>query len=71
MKPSDAAATTLTDLIRELDTNNKQTDDVKFVILNPPASAMMLNILSVIALPLMLIALIYFLVLRPAMKNGP
>jgi cell division protease FtsH len=43
---------------------------VPFKRMDPPASATLLSILSVIAFPIMLIALIYFLVLRPAQMGG-
>ena len=37
----------------------------------PPSSSIMLGLLSVLAFPLMILALIYFLVLRPATLNRP
>src|ERR1044072_5666522 len=43
---------------------------VPFTRMDPPAITAFLGILSVIAFPLMLIALIYFLVLRPAQMGG-
>jgi hypothetical protein len=71
VKPSDPAAVTLTDLVREVNTKGGSTRPVNLTILDPPASATALNVLSIIAFPLMLIALIYFLVLRPAQMRGP
>jgi cell division protease FtsH len=49
---------------------DKTKKPIKWTILDPPASATALNVLSIIAFPLMLIALIYFLVLRPAQMGG-
>jgi cell division protease FtsH len=43
---------------------------VKVSYLDPPAASTVLNVLGVIAFPLMLVALIYFLVLRPAQMGG-
>ncbi|HVT13646.1 MAG TPA: ATP-dependent zinc metalloprotease FtsH [Fimbriimonadaceae bacterium] len=39
-------------------------------LLDPPASTTIVSVLSVVAFPLMLIGLIYFLVLRPAQMGG-
>jgi hypothetical protein len=71
VKPSEPAAVTLTDLIREVNTKGGSTPTVKLTILDPPASLMALSILGIIAFPLMLVALIYFLVLRPTQMRGP
>src|SRR5688500_14298130 len=43
---------------------------VKYDLESPPISNSIVGILSVIAFPLMIIALIYFLVLRPAQMGG-
>jgi cell division protease FtsH len=50
----------------------KRLDDggVNYKIVGPPMSAMVIGALSVIAFPLMIMALIYFLVLRPAQMGG-
>ncbi len=52
-------------LLEELKANN-----VNWSIDQPPISNSILGALSVIMFPLMIIALIYFLVLRPAQRNG-
>jgi len=43
---------------------------VPYQRMSPPASTAILNILGVVAFPIMLIALIYFLVLRPNLMNA-
>ena len=43
---------------------------VNLVYATPPASAALLQVLTAIALPLMIVGLIYFLVLRPAQMGG-
>jgi len=50
--------------------NFLRSNSVPYERMDPPASTTVLSILSVIAFPLMLIALIYFLVLRPAQMGG-
>ncbi len=47
-----------------------RSNHVPYQRLEPPVSSTILNVLGVIAFPLMLIALIYFLVLRPAQMGG-
>jgi cell division protease FtsH len=47
-----------------------RNNQVPYKRMDPPASTTLLSVLSVIAFPLMLIALIYFLVLRPAQMGG-
>ena len=61
----DAGTTTGRDILNELRDNNVPTD------LEPaPMSAGLLSILSMIAFPIMIIALLYFFVLRPAQMGG-
>jgi cell division protease FtsH len=43
---------------------------VDYKLINPPITSGLVGLLSVIAFPLMVIALIYFLVLRPAQMGG-
>jgi len=60
VSPTEAGAKPLLDAI------SQDPKPIEVNYLDPPASATVLNILGVIAFPLMLIAVIYFLVLRPA-----
>ncbi|HTQ08455.1 MAG TPA: ATP-dependent zinc metalloprotease FtsH [Fimbriimonadaceae bacterium] len=64
VSPSDAGAKPLLDAI------SADPKQIQVNYLDPPASAAVLNILGVVAFPIMLIALIYFLVLRPAQMGG-
>ncbi len=50
--------------------NLLRQNDVHYDRSDPPAATTILSVLSVIAFPLMLIALIYFLVVRPAQMGG-
>jgi len=59
---SDASAPQLIAALDESDVNWKYE--------NPPITSSILSLLSIIAFPLMIIALIYFLVLRPAQMGG-
>lgn len=45
-------------------------NNVKLNFLDPPMSSSFLSILSIIAFPLMMLAILYFLVLRPAQMGG-
>lgn len=48
-----------------------RTRDVEFSVDPRPLSSSVITLLSVIAFPLMILALIYFLVLRPAQVSAP
>ncbi len=54
------------DLVKQIE----NTKGVKFKVEGPPMTSGVVQILSFIAFPLMILALIYFLVLRPAQMGG-
>lgn len=68
VEPRDAAGAVLVNLIEQTNESSRGAP-IKLQILDRPATGIALSVLSVIAFPLMLIALIYFLVLRPAQKR--
>ncbi len=47
-----------------------EASDVEFQYDHPPVIAMVLSVLSVIAFPLLILAVIYFLLIRPAQMGG-
>jgi len=57
------AATQLIDLLR-------QNPDIDFTFDHPPVTAMVISVLSVIAFPAMILAVIYFLLIRPNQLRG-
>jgi len=47
-----------------------QDSGAEFNFGSPPVIAMVISVLSVIAFPLMILAVIYFLLIRPAQMGG-